>query len=110
MRTSQSATGPAGLEGEPSARIRMEGDHVEIHAFGKARIEAQFLPAVPFPGLERREVEKRIGDWLLELVDQVPGQKHPGHMGFLHAHRAWPVRIGVRPAEKGHFLVNAREA
>ena len=44
-------------------------------------------------------------DWLLELVDPIPRQEHPGHVGLAPNHAARRLCIGARPTQKFDLLL-----
>jgi hypothetical protein len=88
-----------------SARRCREWHHVEIDIGRQPTIQAELGPARGFASAQVREVEIGKTDWLLELVDPIACQEHPGHVGLAESHARRRPLIGGGPTQKFDLLL-----
>ncbi len=79
-----------------------------IYAGSEAAVERNLFAAELLPSGERREIQIRIANWLLELEHLVSRKEDPGHMRFLGRNLIRPVGIRCGIAEKAHLLGERR--
>src|SRR6516164_7964233 len=94
---------------EPARRCR-EWRHVEIDIGRQPTIQAEFGPARAFAPAQVREVEIGKTDWFLELVDPIPRQEHPGHVGLAPNHARRQPLMGAGPTQEFDLLLERRRA
>jgi hypothetical protein len=93
-----------------TARRCRERHHVEIDIGREPTIQAELGPARVFAPPQVRKVEIGKTDWLLELVDPIACQEHPGHMGLAASHACRRPFIGGGPTQKFDLLLERRRA
>lgn len=79
-------------------------NRIQIDIAGKPPVQSDFGAAGQRALFQRREVEIREADRLLELVDKAAGQKNPRHVGLADLHLAGGCIVGARVAQEGDFL------
>jgi hypothetical protein len=90
---------------EQSVLLAHQGHYAEIDIRRKPAIEAHFLTAIGLAGPQGSEVEERIMDRLLELVDTVAGDEDPRHVGLFDFDRPRAVSIGLPRTQEPYLLV-----
>jgi hypothetical protein len=70
--------------------------HLKIKVRGEAPIEAHFLAAKETSPFQRTHVDERVAHRAFDLVREIPGQQHPGHMCFNQLNDIDRMRISPR--------------
>ena len=108
MTTATSMVRPGAVQARRPARA-LDVDHVQVDVGGEPTVEPQLLVAEMPPARERGEVEKPEAHRLLDLVDPLAGEEHPGDMRLHELDAIDLVRVDAGSEEPGNEGVGHRQ-
>jgi hypothetical protein len=86
---------PRAVQGQLAPRRQDQRNDAQVDLWREPTVQTDLIQAPAPAALECSEVQELVAHGLLQLVRELPGQKHPRHVGLDGRDRGGPRRVAV---------------